>query len=276
MRRRLDLCADDFGLTPALSASLAELAGRGRLSSLSCLVAAPHWKAAAPRLAALAGRVSIGLHFDLTEGEPLSSELRAVWRRPPALTALIARSHLRRLPLAAVAAEWRAQLDAFVQATGRAPDHVDGHQHVHHLPGVREIVLAGVGALRPTPLVRCTGRVGGPGFALKRALIEHTGGRALARELARRRVPHNTALLGCYDFEATDYRALMRAWLAAAPAAGGLLFCHPGPAEANDPIAAARAREHAYLAGDAFPSDLAEAGVELCPTSLSPPGRGPG
>ena len=54
MRRRLDLCADDFGLTPALSASLAELAGRGRLSSLSCLVAAPHWKAAAPRLAALA------------------------------------------------------------------------------------------------------------------------------------------------------------------------------------------------------------------------------
>jgi hypothetical protein len=70
------------------------------------------------------------------------------------------------------------------------------------------------------------------------------------------------------------------------PAAGALLFCHPAwpaaevppgsapgapaaapPAARTEPpadaIAPARQREWAYLAGDDFPRDLAEAGVVL-------------
>lgn len=264
MRRRIDVCADDFGLTPALSASVAALAARGRLSSISCLVNAPHWSAAAPALVPLVGRAGLGLHFNLTEGQPLSAELRRVWPRLPALPRLIARAHLRRLPLDAIGAEWRAQLDAFTSVLGRTPEHVDGHQHVHHLPGVREIVLDGVAAIAPTPGVRNTGRVLGPGFAWKRRLIERSGGRALAQELRARGLPASAALLGCYDFAATDYRALMRRWLRRAPP-GALLFCHPGPAQAGDAIAAARAREYAYLTSDAFARDLADAGVELGP-----------
>jgi hypothetical protein len=179
------------------------------------------------------------------------------------LPRLIALAHLRRLPLEAIAAEWRAQLDAFVRGVGRLPEHVDGHQHVQHLPGVRELVLAGVAALSPPPAVRNTGRVLGAGFAVKRRLIEGTGGRALARALSRRGLPHNGALLGAYDFEQRDYGALMRGWLARVPAQGALLFCHPGPAEAGDVIGAARAREAAYLAGDEFMRDLRAADVEL-------------
>ena len=263
--RRLDVCADDFGQSRALSASVAALAARGRLSSLSCLVNLPDFAASAPLLAPLAGRVGLGLHFNLTEGAPLSEALARVWPRLPALPRLIRDAHLRRLPREAIAAEWRAQLAAFERALGRAPDHVDGHQHVHHLPGVREVVLTGIAALAPAPGVRNTGRVLGPGFALKRLLIERTGGRALARALARRGLPRCSALLGAYDFEAEDYRALMRGWLARVPAEGALLFCHPGPAEPGDAIAAARVREHAYLAGEDFPRDLAAAGIELGP-----------
>jgi chitin disaccharide deacetylase len=263
MTRRLDLCADDFGLTPGLSQVVAALAGRGRVSSLSCLVNTPHWAACAPLLAPLAGRVGLGLHFNLTEGAPRSAALARRWPRLPALPRLIAGAQLRRLPLADIAAEWQAQLDAFIEATGRPPDHVDGHQHVHHLPGVRDVVLAGVAALAPMPGVRNTGRVLGPGFAIKRRLIEATGGRTLARLLARRGLPHSAALLGAYDFEAADYGALIRGWLGEAPAQGALLFSHPGPHEPGDPIGAARAREHAYLAGDVFARDLGAAGVEL-------------
>ena len=263
MTRRLDLCADDFGLTPGLSLVVAALAGRGRVSSLSCLVNGAHWTECAPLLAPLAGRVGLGLHFNLTEGAPLSAALAQRWPRLPALPRLIAAAHLRRLPLTAIRAEWQAQLAAFVAATGRPPDHVDGHQHVHHLPGVRDVVLAGVAALAPVPGVRNTGRVLGPGFAVKRRLIEVTGGRTLARRLARRGLPHSAALLGAYDFVAADYGALMRGWLGRVPAQGGLLFCHPGPHEPGDAIGAARAREHAYLAGDAFAHDLDAAGIEL-------------
>ena len=57
----------------------------------------------------------------------------------------------------------------------------------------------------------------------------------------------------------------MRGWLARVPAQGALLFCHPGPHEAGDAIGAARAREHAYLVGDAFARDLAVADVVLGP-----------
>jgi predicted glycoside hydrolase/deacetylase ChbG (UPF0249 family) len=257
--RRLEVCADDFGLSSTLSASLDALAERGRLSSISCLVNGPHWRA--PRVP---DRVGVGLHFNLSEGEPLSTALRRVWPRLPALPRLIAAAHLGRLPIEAIAAEWRAQLDAFVQAVGRAPDHVDGHQHVHQLPGVREIVLGGVAALAPRPAVRNTGRVIGPGFAAKRVLIEATGGRALRRELARRGLRSNAVLLGCYDFAARDYGALMRGWLRRVPQDdAALLFCHPGPAEPGDAIGAARAREHAYFASDAFTTDLAHAGVEI-------------
>lgn len=263
MPRRLDLCADDFGLTPGLSQVVASLAGRGRVSSLSCLVNGAHWVGCAPLLAPLAGRIGVGMHFNLTEGAPLSEALARRWPRLPALPRLIVAAQLRRLPLADIGAEWRAQLAAFVAAAGRLPDHVDGHQHVHHLPGVRDIVLAGVAALAPPPGVRNTGRVLGPGFAVKRRLIEATGGRALARRLARGGLPHSTALLGAYDFAAADYGALMRGWLERAPAQGALLFCHPGPHEPGDAIGAARAREHAYLAGDEFARDLSAAGIEL-------------
>ncbi len=39
-------------------------------------------------------------------------------------------------------AEIEAQIDAFEQATGRRPDFIDGHQHVHGLPGVRKALIA--------------------------------------------------------------------------------------------------------------------------------------
>ena len=87
--------------------------------------------------------LELGLHFNLSEGAPLSAALRALWPTLPGLARLLALAHLRRLPLAAIGAEFRAQVDAFAEALGRKPAFVDGHQHVHALPGVRRIVLDG-------------------------------------------------------------------------------------------------------------------------------------
>jgi predicted glycoside hydrolase/deacetylase ChbG (UPF0249 family) len=267
MTRRVALCADDYGLSTGIDEAIGELARCGRLSALSCLTNAPAWPADGPRLATPASHVAVGLHFNLTEGRPLSSALRALWPELPAVQRCIVAAHLGRLPLAAIADELTAQWDAFVAATGRAPDFVDGHQHVHHLPGIRVLVLDWI-LRQPQPrTLRSTGRVCGPGYRLKRLAIEWTGGRALARMLARQReVSHNTSLLGVYDFEEPDYRRLMQAWLARVPADGGLIFCHPGrrsPGVVRDAIAAAREREWAYLGSDAFAADLQAAGVEL-------------
>jgi predicted glycoside hydrolase/deacetylase ChbG (UPF0249 family) len=267
-RRLLALCADDHGATPACSAVITELAQRGRLSAVSCLTNGRHWPGASARLSELPRAVERGLHFNLTEGSPLSAELARVWPRLPPLPRLIVLAHARRLPLPALACEWRAQWRAFVDARGDPPDFVDGHQHVHHLPGVREIVVGALAGRAPAVPVRSTGHVLGPGDALKRRLIERTGGAALQGLLRRRGVPHNAVLLGVYGFDDVDYRGRFRAWLRSVPPDGGaLLFCHPGPAdeEPDDPIAPARRREAAYLGSDAFVDDLAEAGVSLGP-----------
>jgi len=265
--RVLAVCADDFGLGSGVSRGIAELAAGGRVVAVSCLVTPPGWAAAAPTLAGLPQAVQRGLHFNLSEGEPVSPALRGAWPQLPALPRLIAAALAGRLPLPALAAEWQAQWRRFVDAAGAAPDYVDGHQHVHHLPGVREIVVEA--AVAAGVAVRSTGRVLGPGFAAKRWLIEHTGGRALAALLRSRGVAHNAALLGVYDFRAPDYRSLMQRWLASVPARGGLLLCHPaldaGCGDGADPIAAARRREAAYLGSDAFSEDLAAAGVSLGP-----------
>lgn len=263
--------ADDYGQHAGIDDAVRRLAAAGRLHGTSCLVNGPRWREAAAALADLPSGFATGLHLNLTDGEPLSPDLRRLWPELPRLPRLLATALARRLPTAAVAAEWRAQLDAFVDACGRLPDHVDGHQHVHHLPGVREAVLATLDALPTPPTVRSTGHLAGPGGHLKQRVIEATGGRALDDALRARRWPRNPVLLGAYGLRPdADYPALMRAWLALAvaraPAAdpadpkAPLLFCHPATsAPPDDPIGPARLREFAWLAGDGFAADLAAA-----------------
>jgi len=266
MTRVLALCADDFGLAPGISAAIARLAHAQRLTAISCITNSPHWEASVALLKDLPDTVDVGLHLNLTEGRPLSARLARDWPRLPALPDLIARAHLRLLPLSQLRNEVHAQLAAFTRAFGKSPAFIDGHQHVHHLPGLRQIILDMVEHVQPIPAVRSTGRVLGPGARFKRRVIEATGGRALAVELVQRVIARNPALLGAYDFVEPNYQALMRAWLAELPAEGGLLFCHPGTRLDGDPpdgIGAARERELAYLGSVAFDADLAAADVRL-------------
>ena len=262
--RTLMLNADDFGQSPGISEGIASLAHSGRLSATSCLSSSAQWPAMAPTLRALPPQVLRGLHFNLTEGVPLSPDLRKHWPRFPKLPQLILNAHARRLPKQALAAELSAQLQAFTDGAGQWPDHIDGHQHVHHLPLVRDVVMKAVLDLKVDVSVRSTARPLGPRFELKRALIARTGGVGLERLLQRHTIRHNRWLHGVYDFEAADYRSLMQGWLANMHVDGGLLFCHPGAADSQpDAIAPARARELTYLSSAAFTDDLAAANVSL-------------
>jgi chitin disaccharide deacetylase len=262
----LELCADDFGQSAAINAGILQLAERKRLSAVSCMVNGPAWdKKTAQALAAQKRKVGAGLHFNLTEGSPLSPALKKLWPQMPSLQQIITWAHLRRLPEDALRDEWQAQWQAFEAAYGRPPGHIDGHQHVHHMPQVRELLLE-VLAQKPGINVRHTGRVKGPGFGIKRLLIEGTGGRDLGRQLEAQGRAANSQLFGVYDFQGPNYRGHMQAWLAALPARGAMIFCHPGqtdPGNTSDPIAAARALELAYFDSDDFSGDLKTANVQL-------------
>jgi len=162
--RRITLVADDYGLAPGVSLAIRQLLAEGRLSGTSCLTVGSCWPEAAGLLRELpAGSAEIGLHLCLTGPfAPLSPQLRvdAGWSRFPSLGSLIRLSVARRLPAGALSAEIESQHAAFVDAFGREPDFIDGHQHVHLLPGIAEtlaLTLRSAG-LRPPWIRRCGDR----------------------------------------------------------------------------------------------------------------------
>jgi predicted glycoside hydrolase/deacetylase ChbG (UPF0249 family) len=273
MSTTIAVCADDFGLNPHVARGVLALAEHGRLDGVGCMVGAPAWPGARSEIAALRGAgIDVGLHLDLTE-HPLDADLR----RP--LSRLIADTWLRRLPAASLRTEIERQLDRFEQQVGHGPDYVDGHQHVHQLPQVRDALVDVLARRARRPWLRSTLRplnLRPPVFAtaserVKPRIIEALGARALLRGAGRADLPTSRRLLGVYAFAADDdgYRAWLEAWLASAEE-GDVLMCHPAAAgaDAADPIAGARQVEHRVLGSDWLRDALARHGV-----ATAPPGR---
>lgn len=248
--RRLLLCADDFAFSPEVSAVIADLAARGKLNATSCMAIMPGWAADSALLHDLPDHVEIGLHLVLTGEKPLTDlgELTENGTLPD-IDPLARRAARGDLPLAAIGREIAAQFDRFIDAMRRPPAFVDGHQHCHALPGVREIVLAETARRAPRAWVRdCVDGVMAmlsrpfPGKAIGSAW--HS--RGLRAAAAAHGLGCNDGFAGHYDF-AGDYAAIFPKFLRA-PGARHLVMCHPGAGmRAGDGIAAARLVEAAAL-----------------------------
>lgn len=260
MNKRLALCADDFGLSVAINRGIEQLATAGRLSDIGCRVNGPAWPGKVRRIDGR--RVRLGLQLNFSDGKPLSPTLAALWPTFPAHAQLVVMAHAKRLPQEALWTECVAQLAAFEQGAARAPVFVCSHRHVQQLPQLRELLLELLRA-RKGLRARHTGHVQGPGHLVQRLLIEGSGGRALGHALDTQQRAQNKQLFGICDAARGAQRSEVQAWLAALPADGALMLCHPGEADAADPVGAARAQELAYFAGADFIADLAAAGVTL-------------
>src|SRR5947209_7088759 len=145
--RGIWLCADDYGISPAVNVAIRDLVVRGRLNATSALVVAPSChRSEAMALDVLnrgEPRVAIGLHVALTAPfRPSSSGFVPLTAgRFMPLGRTVAHAFLRRFEHDALTCEIAAQLSTFVQVFGRPPDYIDGHHHVHLLPQVRGAVL---------------------------------------------------------------------------------------------------------------------------------------
>jgi chitin disaccharide deacetylase len=249
--RALILCADDFALHPAVDEAVVQLTLAGRLSATSCMTTAPRWAQAAPLLQALRPRLSVGLHFNLTE-----SHGGAAPAQP--LATVIRQAYTGTWSTEAMRAMWSQQLDAFEAALGTPPDFIDGHQHVHQLPGFADAMLH-VLRQRYTPAqmpwVRSTAPLGTLWRSPKAAIIALLGGWQTTRRLRQEGVLINQGFGGVYGFDAPTpegYGAQMAQWLPQVQA-GSLLMCHPATQEVvGDAIGAQRPVEFSYLMSEAF------------------------
>jgi predicted glycoside hydrolase/deacetylase ChbG (UPF0249 family) len=273
--RRIWLCADDYGLAEGVNRAIRDLIGRGHLNATSVMVVGAAIGraevAALQEVAAASPRCAIGLHATLTAPfRPLTMHFRPVdgglfLPFPKLLRAGL----LRRLDSEMIEDELAAQLAAFKDLFGRAPDFVDGHQHAQLFPGVRDAFLHAVKEAAPGAWVRQGGRLKPLGQLLgaPKALLLDVLSAQFRKRAVHAKIPFNPAFAGAYDFsKEPDFGVLMGQFLEGLPE-GGLVMCHPGfvdeTLEGLDPLTTQREAEHAFLASDRFLTLLAANKVTL-------------
>jgi predicted glycoside hydrolase/deacetylase ChbG (UPF0249 family) len=211
------------------------------------------------------------VHLTLTFGRPLTTRMASALRpwggRFPPSKALIALGVLGgRIPAAAVAEEWDAQVRRCLEA-GITVRFLNSHEHLHVLPPLDRVVrrLAAAHGIRRV-------RVPAPEWAAPAALG------ALARNAAfqlalwlspRHSRPDDPVLLGIAESGRLSLGYLERRFETLKPGRSYELMCHPGrfdPAEIHEPRLLSYHRweeELALLTGEAFGALCAGRGVRL-------------
>lgn len=263
---RVVVNADDYAMDPGVDKAILALASRGVVTSVSAMVLSPRWAEAGRPL--MEAPVSRGLHLDFTS--PFATVASPL---PTALPRLMAAAFAGQIDRSAVRLAVERQIDLYLRAVGEPPDFVDGHQHAHQLPILREVLVAGLRAQFGTAAAQRVGlricaprRWRGP----KAAVIAACGASALARIAAERGHPVNTDFAGVYDFSpGIGLPALWRGWLGGLVGARPLIMCHVAaedapPSGPPDPIRRARIAEWRWLGSGSFTDLCARSGVELC------------
>lgn len=274
-QRRISLCADDYGLSEGVNQAIRDLVARRRLSATSVMVVAPAFtRAEIDALKTAANEApgfSIGLHVTLTAPfHPLTMHFRPLKGGEfLKLGRLLQAALVRRLDVEILRAEIAAQVTAFTDTVGRAPDYVDGHQHVQLFPQVREAFVAAVKERAPNAWVRQCGRGGlrPARFRDAKALMLDVLSKGFRESATRAGLKFNPAFEGAYNFSKKhDLTKLFERFLSRLPD-GGLIMCHPGFVDRTlvelDPLTHQRKNEYDWLMSDNFPKLLAAQNVTL-------------
>jgi predicted glycoside hydrolase/deacetylase ChbG (UPF0249 family) len=261
--KNIIICADDYAQNTAVSEAIIELAAKQRLSATSCLTTSKYWQQHAPQLEEYKGKIDLGLHFNLTEGEPLT-DVSCVTKQGKyqGLAALIVKSQLGLLNYDQLVEELTAQILAFRSALGCLPDYIDGHQHVHQLPIIRDALIEVYRQFYPAnnAYVRLL-RYHPQNF--KQWVLKNLGMKQLEKLLQKNTVFFNRSFSGIYNLNpSVDYARLFKHFIKQSKS-NGIIMCHPGKQsdDVYDTIAATRVNEFAYLSSEQFKTDCAALGV---------------
>jgi len=214
--RAIIINVDDLGLSGAVNEAVLHLAERGRIGASSYMVGGTISDDEIKTLAEL--KVDIGLHLDLTGIFP--SALQG------SLKSLIVASYLRRLDAGQVTDIIKQQLDGFEDRFECAPVFIDGHQHIHQFPVIRQSLInelsarygkedqVSIGARITTPLVN----------DIKSWIIYGLGGKAWRKLCEDNLIATNNRFGGVYGFDASsrELSALWENWLQKASRTAGL------------------------------------------------------
>ena len=137
--------ADDLGWTEGINRGIAEAHRKGLVTSTSLLANGRAFDSAV-QVAAANPELGVGVHLNLSDGPPtaqsgkVSSLLDSHGELHDGPEGLLLNIAGRSLKLEEVEREWDAQIQKVIRA-GIEPSHLDGHKHVHMLPGLYDVTL---------------------------------------------------------------------------------------------------------------------------------------
>ena len=247
--KNLIVNADDLGWTDGVNRGILEAFHHGIVTSTSLLANGAAF-AAGVEAARSARGLGVGVHLNLSDGPPvadretITSLLNDDGEFAGGPERLLLRRAWRGLLLAEVESEWDAQIQK-VRDAGIVPTHLDGHKHVHMLPGLFEIALKlakrhNIGAIRvslETSSLRAaisSGKKQHAAVVLKQG-VQARGLNVLARD-AREQAGHAGISTADYFCGIAQTGELTREGVAqfvkSLPDGTTELMCHPGYTDA--------------------------------------------
>jgi len=247
--KNLIVNADDLGWTDGVNRGIVEAFHRGIVTSASLLANGAAF-AAGVDVARSAPGLGVGVHLNLSDGPPVAdpesvaSLLNGDGEFADGPESLLLRCARRGIVLTEVENEWDAQIQK-VRDAGIAPTHLDGHKHVHMLPGFFEIALRlakrhGIGAIRvslESSSLRAALAFGARrnGVTLKQG-VQARGLKLLARDAREQaaRAGISTADYFCGIAQTGTFtREGVEQLVKSLPHGTTELMCHPGYADAD-------------------------------------------
>ena len=269
MSKLLIVNADDFGHTQGVSAGILDAHRRGIVTSTTALMNKPGVESALQKARQICPGLGLGVHLVLTAGRPIL---------PPAvIPSLVDKkgqfrglkeliTGLDSLELSEVRAEWMAQIDLFVKATGQKPDHLDAHHFCSCLsPALFELMLNLAGKLSVP--IRMPFRDGSE-FVIgdlpekeRNSILE-----AYPHLLEHFHQPFPRNFITSFYGQGISILSLKNI-LEHLPEGSSELMCHPGYADdelkSNSNYSSMREREHKVLTNDRIKTCLLEQGIKL-------------
>lgn len=243
--RNLIVNADDLGWTEGVNRGIAEAHANGIVTSASILANGAAFVSGV-ELALSREGLGVGVHLNLSDGAPMAPRelvttlLNDDGEFAGGTEAILMKLARRAIVLSEVEQEWDAQITR-VREFGITPTHLDGHKHVHMLPGLFEVALRlakrhQIGAIRvshedsPLRTALAAGENQHAAMVLKQG-VQARGLKLLARD-AREQAEHAGIASADYFCGIAQTGELTREGVAnllrGLPEGTTELMCHPG------------------------------------------------
>ena len=140
--KKLIINADDFGISHSANQAIVDCFKNGVLDSTTLMVNMPNVPAAANL--ALSYKIPVGLHFNVTLGEPISDKntVSSLLDKDGCFYSrrkFILNYFKKKINIEHIKLEFKSQITRYFDL-GLDLDHIDSHQHIHILPKVFDIV----------------------------------------------------------------------------------------------------------------------------------------